>query len=144
MKKIILSSVITLGILATSIGSISALADGIDAYGNSSDTSFDYNFAPGLGSTRYTASRVKYDATSAYMKLQSRTKKQNYTASVVDSNNKNFSQTWFVEVKTIGTEYFIPNNAYEDQGYGVKVRIKAHTGDLFGFGASGVWSPDSV
>lgn len=78
------------------------------------------------------------------MKLTNRSKKQNYTASIIDSNNKNFSQTWYFEVKNINQEYFIYNNAYEDRGSGVKVKIRAYTGDLFGFEASGVWSPDSV
>lgn len=78
------------------------------------------------------------------MKVSSRSKNQRFTASVVKSNNGNFSKTWCVDIVTINTEYFIPNYAYEDQGYGVNVKIKGETGDLFGFDVSGVWSPDSV
>ena len=144
MKKIIIYSITTLGILGASIGSVSVSADSISTQGNNVDTSYSYDFSPGIGSTRYTSARPKYDATSAYMKLTNRSKKQNYTANVVDSNNKNFSQTWYVEVKNINQEYFIYNNDYEDRGSGVKVKIRAYTGDLFGFEASGVWSPDSV
>lgn len=141
MKKVLLSGFLTLGIIG---GTVTTFASELSSRSNHTDTNYSFTFTPGIGSTEYTSVRHKEDASSAYMKLQSRSKAQEYTASVVNSSNGNFSQTWYVDITTIDHEYFIPNNAYEDQGYGVNVKIKAHTGDLFGFDVAGVWSPDSV
>lgn len=138
MKKWMVSTAITAGVLG--VGTITALAAN-----NHDDTTFSFNFKPSItGSTVYTSARSKYDASSAYMMAQSRSKTQSYTASVVNGSNGNFSQTWYVEIQSLNHGYYIPNNGYEDQGYGVSVKIKGHTGDLFGFHVDGVWSPDSV
>ena len=140
MKKVVLSIVLTLAIM----GGTLAFASELGSRSNNSATAYSFTFTPELSTNEYTDVRHKEDASSAYMKLERRSRAQEFTASVVDANNGNFSQTWFVVIRTVGAEYFIPNTAYEDQGYGVNVKIRAHTGDLFGFDASGVWSPDSV
>ncbi|AYG01125.1 hypothetical protein [Lactococcus allomyrinae] len=138
MKKWIISTAVTIGILT--VGTIPVFAGN-----NHGDTSYTFNFTPGLtGSYKYTDIRPKYDYSSAYMMAKTRSKSQNYSACVVDSNGKYFSQTWYVEITKLNKGYYIANNAYEDKGKNVKVKIKGTTGDMFGFKVTGVWSPDSV
>lgn len=145
MKKRLFYATVSLGVLGGSIIAIPSFANEVNTLSNNADTAFHFTFTPSIvGSSAYTGVRHKENATSAYMKANSRSKNQQFTASVVKSNNGNFSKTWFVDIATINAEYFIPNYAYEDQGYGVNVKIKGQTGDLFGFDVSGVWSPDSV
>lgn len=110
---------------------------------NHTDTAWNFNFTV-FDKVEYTTARAKQDDTSAYMILTSRSKAQRFTASVVDSSYKNFTKTWYQDIVNVNQDYFVPNYAYEDRGYDVKVRIKATTGDFTGFDANGLWSPDSI
>ncbi|MEK5390619.1 hypothetical protein NSQ59_09670 [Margalitia sp. FSL K6-0131] len=97
----------------------------------------------------YTDPRPKYDSTSAWMKLKDLSgfaTNPSYTASVVKENYSNFSKTWYYTFSksNINQGVYLSNHAYEDNGYGVKVRIKAVGDGNNSFYGSGDWSPDSI
>lgn len=129
-------------VIVLSVGSLSALAN------NYTDTDFSFGFPPNSTTNQYTAARAKTDASSAYMKLQSLSgsdSNPSYTASVVRYNYTNFSRTWYYSFNrsNINQGRYLSNYAFEDDGK-VDVRIKARAGSVHGFGAYGVWSPDSI
>lgn len=137
-----LYSAVLAGAMTLSIGSMTSFAS------NYSDTAFTFNFDIGTN-VAYTLARAKDDNTSAYMKLQKLQGGTNptYTASVVKENYTNFSKTWYYSFSSanINQGRYLSNYAYEDDGAGVKVRIKATRGaDPNGFYGSGLWSPDSL
>lgn len=127
-----------------SIGSVTAFAS------NTSDSSFEFDFPSGTN-TSYTSARSKYDNTSAYMKLKSMAgsgSNLSYYATVVRSNHSDFSppRTYVFDSSDINKGRYLANYAYENDGYGVQVRIegKRRVSTAVDYYASGVWSPDSI
>ncbi|WP_376847072.1 hypothetical protein [Camelliibacillus cellulosilyticus] len=114
---------------------------------NASDTSFEFVFKPFLSPTLYTSARAKEDNSSAYMKVKSMPAYA-INASVVRSDYSEFSKTWVYRFDSsdVNKGRYLANYAYEDDGYHVKVRIKAikAVSPAAGFVVSGVWSPDSI
>ncbi|TGA96897.1 hypothetical protein E4665_13625 [Sporolactobacillus shoreae] len=128
-------------VVILSVSSLTAFAS------NYTDTSFSYGFGPG-STTQYTGDRLKTNNTSAYMKLESISGSDpnpSYTASVVKSSYSNFSKTWYYTFNraNINQGRYLSNYAFEDAGE-VYVRIKGTANSVHGFGAYGVWSPDSI
>ncbi len=136
MKKIIVKSIFILT-LCFMIQPVLA-----NAKSNHADTKFNFSFSF-FNRTQYTNARPKYNATSAYIQMKKRSKKVSFSASVVDSNYKGLSKTWYYKIGTIDKGVYVANYAYEDRGYGVNIRIKATT-DGAAFSTSGNWSPDSI
>lgn len=120
--------------------------------GNISDTAYKFYISTS-GSVAHTERRPKYDATSAYMQFGwIQNGAGGYKVKVVDANGYDFSRYWwsqsFNEYTPSGTVAYIPNNAYEDRGYGVNVKLEAQgqggavSGGIWSTG--GLWSPDSI
>lgn len=146
-KNIMISTLIVGGVIT------GAVASNAYAAGNTGDTEFYFTFPSDTTVTTFakTEERSKQDYTSAYMKMTSLTDGANgYKAEVMDEYLNPF-------IKRFGYVYFndnnedigqyIPNYAAEERGIPVKVRIKAiciPSSVYGGWGAAGVWSPDSV
>ncbi|WP_346893715.1 hypothetical protein [Clostridium sp. UBA871] len=144
-KKILLSLLLVAGL------GITGFATTAEA-GDISDKPFKFYFSIN-GSINSTDRRSKYDSTSAYMRMDWIEKGAGeYRVKVVDENGKNFSKTWWSRYFSYGTprgtEARIANHAYEDRGYGVKIKLQGegHGGAVSSgiWSTSGVWSPDSV
>ncbi len=144
-KKILLSLALVVGLAITGFATIAEAGD-------ISDRPFKFYFSM-KGSVAHTERRAKYDSTSAYMRFGwIQDGAGGYHVKVVDENSNDFSKTWwsrsFNEYVPNGTEEWIPNYAYEDRGYGVKVKLRGegHGGAVSSgiWSTGGDWSPDSV
>lgn len=119
---------------------------------NVKDTNFIFNLSV-RGSVSHTEARPKHNATPSYMRFDwIQDGAGGYRVKVVDQNMHNFSRYWwsrtFSDHLPSGTKAWISSYAFEDRGYGVKVRLHADGGGGVVRGGiwktGGVWSPDSV
>lgn len=109
---------------------------------NNADTIWSWGFGSFSGA-RYTEAREKHDDTSIYFYVERfETTNGKMRISVVDENRNQFSYTKVQEVIEPGM-YCLSSYAYEDRGYGVKVRVRGDRIGQTSINANGVWSPDS-
>lgn len=131
MKKIIIVSMLSFGLVLSAFGAHNAFAN------NHGDTNFFFSF--GADKNVYTDSRPKYDNSSAYIKPTTVLGGSAISANVVLKNRTSIGPTKAAYVNQ-GT--YLTNYAYETYGYRVQVRIKGSGAGAQA--ASGVWSPDSI
>lgn len=144
-KKLLLSLALVVG-----LGSTGFLTT-VNAQ-NVKDTAYKFHLSV-KGSVAHTEVRPKHNATPSYMKYGwTQAGGGSYKVKVVDQNMNNFSRFWwsrdFGPSTQPGTKSWISSYAFEDRGYGVKVRLHAEgSGGTVAGGiwqTGGVWSPDSV
>lgn len=110
--------------------------------GNNTDTSWDWHM-PGYSFERYTPAREKWDASPVYFKVD---QAQVYGGSVLirvffeDGSAPSYQQSKYVKVPGV---YCLSSYAYEDQGYGTRVKVRGDRQGAYEMRLSGVWSPDS-
>ncbi|MFX0548274.1 hypothetical protein ACOAKC_02955 [Hathewaya histolytica] len=142
-KNFLLSLAITTGLVIT------GFASNVNA-GNVKDTAFEFYFSRTGGIAYSNNIRPKYDSTPTYFKFGwIKDGAGGYKVKVVDQNGSGFSRTWwsryFNDSVPSGTQSWISSYAYEDRGYGVKVKLHAEGGGGTGvWNSGGLWSPDSV
>ena len=110
---------------------------------NNTDTAWSFNFDP-YSLERYTEARHKEDDSSIYFYVNKLGKVNNqyFIIRVVKGDFSELSYTKRELVDRIGM-YCLSSYAYEDYGYGVKVRVRGDRIENRSVYSSGVWSPDS-
>ena len=143
-KKILVGVMMSGLVLVTGVASQHAFAK------DNTDSAFNFTFS-GNGTAYTDGSRRKEDSSAVYMKLNSIFDGDpTFAAEVVDGSGNYFAKRYpkvtFAE-STIGRGQYLYNNAYEEKGYGVFVKVRAdgtrNTANST-WKANGVWSPDSL
>lgn len=143
-KKILVGVMMSGLVLVTGVASQNAFAK------DTTDSNFSFTFS-GNGTAYTDGSRKKEDSSSVYMKLNSiYDGDPTFAAEVVDGSGNYFSKRYpkvhFSEYDLNSGKYLL-NNAYEERGYGVYVKVRAdgtrNTANST-WKANGVWSPDSI
>mgnify|MGYP006964238281 CR=1 FL=1 len=130
--------------IVTSFVMLVALVFAFDSYaGNTNDTSFNFNFSD-LSFERYTDAREKYDKSPAYIYIKNMSINRTVAVRVVFEDHSSTSLKKIYYISNPRTKECISSNAYEDRGYGTKIRLRLDRQGVGSMYANGWWSPDST
>lgn len=114
---------------------------------NTSDTSWGWNIGS-LSGPRYTVPREKTNATPIYFYVEyinlNNARDGYLRLEVVHESGRTLRNgSYHARNATKPGKYCLSSNAFEDYGYGVKVKVRGDRYKTSGIDASGFWSPDS-
>lgn len=109
---------------------------------NTQNENFNFNFSK-LSFAQYTNAREKENASPIFMYVKTLTPNRSFYARVVNENHTDTTYSPKYKVSYINQPYCLHSNAYENKGYGVKVRIRADRIGVGQMSAGGFWSSDS-
>ncbi|WP_151409496.1 hypothetical protein [Anaerococcus sp. Marseille-P9784] len=109
---------------------------------NTKNENFHFEFS-NFSLAQFTNARDKEDASPIFMYVKSLTQNRSFYARVVNEDGSFTTYSPKYKISYVNAKYCLHSNAYENKGYGVKVKIR---GDRIGIGqmfAGGFWSSDS-
>ena len=109
---------------------------------NTNNENFNFNFSR-LSFAQYTNAREKEDASPIFMYVKTLTSNRSFYARVVNEDGSNTTYSPKYKITYPNKKYCLHSNAYENKGYGVKVRIRADRIEVGKMSAGGFWSSDS-
>lgn len=109
---------------------------------NTNNENFNFNFSS-FSFAQYTNAREKEDASPIFMYVKTLTPNRSFYARVVNKDGSFTTYSPKYKITYPNQKYCLHSNAYENKGYGVKVKIRADRIGNAQMSAGGFWSADS-